>query len=321
MVRNACPVACGFCQTYVEYLPSYGYNETNNDGIEDDDNEDNETLDDEKGNDDTVQSEQEEKETSPDSDGNDSLGVALGISLGAAFGVSALIVSLFTGVLRRKEWSEGVISIDSLQKEDKPQTHRQRLQSLKRTLRFQEQEMGKEHTANAKVHYDIGMLMFDNNNKNSSLESFQNAIDILDIDTSETNPNVATIHYMMAETYKKQKRYTDASKSYKKALKIHEKIKKQSTNVSKLYFKIGEMYQHRGDSDEALKYTRAALHTEINVSGQDDIKTVLIHDRIGTLLQEKNDIDRAYKSYRYALEILIENLEIENRSRRMYGEV
>ena len=81
------------------------------------------------------------------------------------------------------------------------------------------------------------------------------------------------------------------------------------------------MHHQRGDSDEALKFTRAALHTEMKASGQDDIKTVLFHDRIGTLFHEKNDTDRAYKSYRYALELLVENLELENRSRVMHGEV
>lgn len=306
MVRNECPDACDFCQIKVE--------------IDDDDAIISTT---------TLltaapssnQSPGDEKSNEQKSDDGDNGTPILNSSaiIGISFGASAAIVGLlFINFKQKKKWKEGVESDSYVEPEEKQLTHKQRLAKLKKSLKLNENQFGKSHVDNAKIHYDIGTLSFKKGDNNNSLRSFTNALHILDIDTVECNPNVAAIHYMMGETYKSQMKYKEATAAYSKALKIHERIEKKSTNVSKLYFKIGEMKHKRGDKDEALKFCRAALHTEAAVSsGDENLNTALIHHRIGMLHHEKDDAAKAYGAYRHALEILSKNLENEFRQRRL----
>jgi tetratricopeptide (TPR) repeat protein len=222
-----------------------------------------------------------------------------------------ILLGLFLGYNKRRKWNDRVVVTSrSGTAKMKQHEYNNQLKNLKNNLKLTERGLGKDHIANAKIHYDIGTLAKSKGDKKKSLDAFMKSLQILQKHHGRYHINVAALHCNIGEVYKSQYDYHHSISTFQKALIIHTNLDcKKSPNVALVYLKIGELQQCIGDFDGALKNTRNALIIEEKVYGKLHQKTARTKYKIGFIWQKKRNHESAFMEYRSALEILIDSIE------------
>lgn len=244
----------------------------------------------------------EDEDTKPDNSD-----IYVGIVLGSSF---ILLVSYGLSK-KRKKWTAQTKSMYEKRKKQKmfPPYNKQ-LTERKEALLQTEESLGRDHVANAVIHFDIGTLFKAKGKKKQSLESFWNSVTLQKGAYGKNNVNVAALYCNIAEVYLMQKDYDRSHRSYRKALSIHENLSgKNNTNSALIHMKIGSVQKKEGNFDESLKSSKIALSMEEKISGKNHPKTFRIHKQAGSVLYAKKDFKSAFVEYQCALEILIDTLE------------
>lgn len=116
------------------------------------------------------------------------------------------------------------------------------------------------------------------------------------------------IYNSMAGAYQDQGRYEKGLKYYKRALDIHEMLRKDHPSTAALYNDIASVYHAMGKYDKAMEYYNRAMAIREEVLGQDHPSTANTYGNIASVYRDMGKYEKALEYFKKALAIKLQVL-------------
>ncbi len=145
---------------------------------------------------------------------------------------------------------------------------------------------------------DIGEVYFSMKDYDKALEFYEKALKIFQEEGEESD--IAGEYNNMALIFEAKEMFSEALEYYNKALKKSEKVKHLeftaiiTTNIAKLYYKIGDL-------DKQEKFLKRTLKENIEIKNTANLP--FIHKYFGDYYMDKNDLVKAFESYERSREL------------------
>ncbi|MDR0565340.1 MAG: tetratricopeptide repeat protein [Azoarcus sp.] len=152
------------------------------------------------------------------------------------------------------------------------------LDNLKKALSIREKINALDHPDTGRIYANLAHLYDAQGKYQIALDWFQK--DLAISEKIEDNFDTAIIYDNIGKVYFHMGNRTKAIESFRKALKIHEAIDMGSIETATTRNNIAEVYRTQGNYERALPEFLQAYRTYRNQLGENDPKTLLIHENL-----------------------------------------
>jgi pentatricopeptide repeat protein len=170
-------------------------------------------------------------------------------------------------------------------------------------------ELPYDHPNIADCHYNLGIVLDEKGDYESSLECHQQSIEIKNQTLKTNNPSIGYSYNSMANVYQKKGDYKLALDYYNKALYIWKKtFGENHPDVAMCFNNLGCLYENERKYAQALECHQNALAIKRAHLPDDHFNLSQTHNNLGTVYGNMSELDLALEHFNISLDIKIKSL-------------
>jgi len=182
------------------------------------------------------------------------------------------------------------------------------LNNLEKVKRIREQLYGAEHLSLSRVYMSFGYNYHKKNDFHLALESYSNALHILEVNNRLLSGDAAYCHTYLMSVLNDLGQYHKAIEHGKRAVELYSQLRlSEHSNLVGVLQKLGEIYTTLGDLEKAKDYTERALSLALEKIPYSLTAQAILYNKLA-------DIYRMLGNHERALEYSLKGISLAEQS-------